>query len=74
MRWLMIVMDFELFDTIGCVVVRHHSTNAYWDSEVNAIRFVDAELGFGVWNLYVDELDEKNFILWRYEGEYPDYD
>jgi hypothetical protein len=62
-RFLMIAMDFKLFGTVSCTVNVAHATNAYWDSEANAVRFVDSDLGFGVWNLYVDELDEMGFTL-----------
>jgi hypothetical protein len=62
-NFLMIAMEFELFDSVHCTVNEAHSTNAYWDGEINAVRFIDADLGFGVWNLFIDELDEESFIL-----------
>jgi hypothetical protein len=62
-RFLMTAMDFECFRTIGCTVNIAHATNVYWDSSVSAVRFIDAELGFDVWNLFVDEIAERGFIL-----------
>jgi hypothetical protein len=63
-RLLMLAMDFELFRTIGTTVGGvAHATNAYWDSTTNTVRFIDADLGFGVWNLFVDEIATRNFIL-----------
>jgi hypothetical protein len=63
-KWLMVAMDFRLFSTVGCTVTVAHATNAYWDSESNAVRFIDSpDNGWGVWNLFVDEFDEKGFIL-----------
>jgi len=62
--FLMLTMDFELFRTIGTTVGGvAHATNAYWDSTTNTVRFIDADLGFGVWNLFVDEIATRNFIL-----------
>jgi hypothetical protein len=60
---LMIAMDFRLFSVVNCTVDTAHATNAYWDSTAGTVRFVDGNLSGGVWNLYVDELDEKGFIL-----------
>lgn len=62
LQFLMIAMDFELIKTVSCIWGEAHATNAYWDSTVGAIRFVDAESP-GSWNCFVDELDEWNFIL-----------
>jgi hypothetical protein len=62
-NFIMIAMDFELFRTVGGKVNLSHVWNAYWDSTVGAIRFVDAGLSFDVWNLFIDELDEKGFLL-----------
>ena len=61
--FLMIALDFELFDSVTGVVSVAHGWNAYWDSTVNAVRFIDAALDFNVWNLYVDELAGKGFIF-----------
>lgn len=66
MDFLMIAMDFSLLNSNGVGCNAHgvaHATNAYWDSEVDAIRFIDADFGFDVWNLFIDELDEKGFTL-----------
>jgi hypothetical protein len=64
LRFMMTAMDFALFKTVGCMATEAHATNAYWDSGVGAVRFVDSpDNGFYVWNLYVDELDERGFIL-----------
>jgi len=67
---LMVALDFELFRTVGGRVYSNtprpgvaHAWNAYWDSTVGAVRFLDAQRGFGVWNLFVDELDERGFTL-----------
>ena len=60
--FLMIAMDFQLFAGIHCTWGVAHATNAYWDSTVGAVRFVDAESASS-WNCFVDELDEWNFIL-----------
>jgi opacity protein-like surface antigen len=60
---LMIAMDFRLFSVVNCTVGTAHATNAYWDPTAEAVRFVDGNLSGGVWNLFVDELDEKGFIL-----------
>ena len=66
-RFMMIAMDFELIKTINGWVERFafpaHSWNAYWDSTVGAIRFVDADLPNNVWNAYVDELSALGFAL-----------
>ncbi|GHU52516.1 hypothetical protein FACS1894132_02340 [Clostridia bacterium] len=62
-QFLMVAMGFKLLNSVGCMAGEEHVTNAYWDSEANAVRFVDSDLGFGVWNLYVDELDEMGFVL-----------
>jgi len=61
-EFLMIAMKFELFASVHCTVNVAHATNAYWDSMAGAVRFVDAGW-VGVWNLFVDELNEKRFIL-----------
>jgi len=63
-HFMMIAMDFELFRQISGSVNLAHGFNAYWDSTVGAIRFVDADLGFDVWNLFVDELDTRGFSIW----------
>jgi hypothetical protein len=60
---LMIAMDFRLFSVINCTVNVAHATNAYWDSTTGAVRFVDGNLSGNVWNLFVDELDEKGLTL-----------
>ena len=60
---LMVALDFELFRTIQCDINAAHITNAYWDATVRGVRFVDADLGFDVWNLFVDELYAKGFKL-----------
>jgi hypothetical protein len=52
-RLLMLAMDFELFRTVSGRVGIAHGWNAYWDSTVGAVRFVDADLGFGVWNAFI---------------------
>jgi hypothetical protein len=68
LNFLMIALDFELFDNVSCTANGiAHATNAYWDSTVGAIRFIDAPSnGFGVWNLLIDEIDERGFILDKY--------
>lgn len=62
LQFLMIAMDFQLIKTVSCTWGEAHATNAYWDSTVSAIRFVDAD-SFSSWNCFIDELDEWNFIL-----------
>ncbi|GHV40594.1 hypothetical protein FACS189490_06000 [Clostridia bacterium] len=70
LNFLMIALDFELFDSVGCTVQLAHATNAYWDSTVGAIRFIDAPgNGWGVWNLFIDEIDERGMILDKYGDE-----
>jgi hypothetical protein len=59
----MIALDFKLFKDVFCTVNEAHVTNAYWDTEAGVIRFIDADFGWDVWNLHIDELDEKNFNL-----------
>jgi hypothetical protein len=59
----MIAMDFECFSIVDGTVNVGHGWNAYWDSTVGSVRFVDAELGFGVWNIFVDELSGQGFTL-----------
>ncbi len=59
-KFLMIAMDFKLFDTVGSDI---HAFNAYWDDEAGAVRFIDTYLGANLWNLYVDELDSIGHIL-----------
>jgi len=61
--FMMISMNFESFKIAGCTVDVAHAFNAYWDNKARAVRFIDAQFSFGVWNLYVDELAEKRFIL-----------
>ena len=61
-RFLMIAMDFRLFDVVSCIVSEAHATNAYWDDSAKAVRFVDAN-SFSSWNCFVDELDEWYFYL-----------
>jgi hypothetical protein len=63
-KFLMIAMDFECFDIVsGLWGSTPHGWNAYWDSGVNAVRFLDANPNANVWNLYVDELDEQTHTL-----------
>jgi hypothetical protein len=61
--FLMIAMDFELFRRVNGTVTTAHGWNAYWDGTIGAVRFVDFQTGFDVWNLFVDELAERGFIL-----------
>ena len=62
-QFLMAALDFERFHI---VVVQFrpdltHATNAYWDASSGAIRFIDAPGNkWGVWNLFLDELDENS--------------
>ncbi|GHU96872.1 hypothetical protein FACS1894208_11980 [Clostridia bacterium] len=64
MEFLMIALDFNFFKTVRCDVwSSDHVTNAYWSEADKTVKFIDAELGFGVWNIYEDELDEQGFIL-----------
>ena len=61
-KFLMTAMDFEFFDIVsGPFAGVVHGWNAYWDSTVSAVRFLDGQ--FIVWNVYVDELDEKRLLL-----------
>ena len=63
-QFLMIALDFELFDVVGVNTGLAHGCNGYWDSTVGAIRFLDAHPRIGVWNLYVDELyAQKGWLL-----------
>jgi hypothetical protein len=65
-RFMMIAMDFELIKTIGITDTAgasSHSANAYWDSAIGAARFVDANLSLNIWNIFVDELVSRNFII-----------
>ncbi|MCL2225097.1 MAG: S-layer homology domain-containing protein [Defluviitaleaceae bacterium] len=62
--FLMLAMDFELFRIVTGRINLPHGWNAYWDSTVGAIRFVDGNLNFGVWNLFADELSERGFTFW----------
>lgn len=61
--FLMTAMDFELFRTVTDRVNLAHGWNAYWDSTVGAVRFIDAGLGFDVWNIFVDELASRTFMI-----------
>ena len=62
-QFLMVALDFERF-RIAVVQFRPdltHATNAYWDASSGAIRFIDDPgNGWGVWNLFLDELDENS--------------
>ena len=62
-EFMMIAMDFGMFKSVPCTVNLPHATNGYWDSTVGAIRFIDANLSFDVWNIFVDGLYEKGFKL-----------
>jgi hypothetical protein len=62
-QFMLIAMDFELFRLIGGHVNLSHAWNAYWYETVGGVRFVDADLGFGVWNIFIDELAARNFII-----------
>jgi len=64
--FLMTALDFECFTTIQCVTSGSHAMNAYWDSTVCAVRFLDADPGYGMWNLFVDELNTAGYTLWKY--------
>ena len=61
-EFMMIAMNFELFQTISCDVGAPHAINAYWDSGTGEVLFCD--LGFGNWNLRIDELDDRGYALY----------
>jgi hypothetical protein len=57
-------LDVESCAIVHCVVAKAHAVNAYWDSAMGAVRFIDGNIaGGGVWNVFVDELDEAGYKL-----------
>ena len=63
-QFMMVALNFEFFDiTSGLSGKSPHAWNGYWDSSVGVVRFLDANPSAGVWNLYIDELDEQGHTL-----------
>jgi len=55
---LMNAMDFQLIAGIVSRNLDKPVIITYWDGSINAVRFLDADLESGVWNVFLDELDE----------------
>lgn len=69
-EFMMVAFGFELFQTVTCDTGSplDHAIGVYRDSTVALPRFLDPlnamGAGSGVWNVYVDELDELGYKLY----------